>query len=45
MGLGSAVAGFSAQGRKSQNGLIRSYALVMVAGTVLILSVLLLVRL
>ena len=44
-GLGAAVGGLSAQSRKSQNGLVRSYALVMVAGTVLILSALLLVRL
>jgi NADH-quinone oxidoreductase subunit L len=45
LGLGAAISGVSAQGRKFQNGLIRSYLLMMVAGSALVLFILYLVRL
>ena len=44
-GIGATVGGLSARVRRTQNGLVRSYALTMVAGAVLIALVLLLVRL
>ena len=43
-GLGATVAGISAQGRRLQNGLTRSYALVMFAGALLILAIFFLAR-
>jgi NADH-quinone oxidoreductase subunit L len=44
-GLSATVGGLSARLRRTQNGLVRSYALTMVGGAVLIALVLLLVRL
>ncbi len=44
-GIGALVAGLSGQGRKLQNGFVRSYAATMLGGAVLIALILLLVRL
>ena len=40
--LGSAVSGLSVQGRRAQNGYVRSYALTMVLGVLLVGAVLIL---
>jgi hypothetical protein len=45
LGLSAVIAGLSAQGRKAQNGLVRSYLLMMVAGAALVMFILYLVRL